>query len=182
MGVKNIFYKLFILLLLHLSLLVCLFMIVDYDNHSSLYMLTILLPKVHEELILAIRAVEEGLLHLKRSRLLQEIDSMNGRESIFEDVEVEPLGPTKVEAEPLDMKSYSIGSKCRFRHTDGRWYNGHIVGLEGANSARVSFLTPTSESMLVCTFYLFCYSICLLLLYQPFLNNNYDWFLVTPNI
>ncbi|XXG58537.1 hypothetical protein AAC387_Pa04g0828 [Persea americana] len=112
------------------------------------------LLSVHEELILAIRAAEEGLLHLKRSRLLQEIDSMNGRESIFEDVEVEPLGPTKVEAEPLDMKSYSIGSKCRFRHTDGRWYNGHIVGLEGASSARVSFLTPTSESMLMCKFFL----------------------------
>lgn len=87
---------------------------------------------------------------------MQEIDLVHGPESIFDDVEVEPLDPTKVETEPFEMKSYSIGSKCRFRHTDGRWYNGHIVGFDGASSARISFLTPTSESMLVCTFYHFC--------------------------
>ncbi|XP_042499098.1 zinc finger CCCH domain-containing protein 18 isoform X2 [Macadamia integrifolia] len=101
-----------------------------------------------------LRDAEEGLLNLKRSRLLQEIDSIQGSEATTEDVEVEPLDPTNVEAEPLEGNSYSIGSKCRFRHFDGRWYNGLIVGLEGSNLARISFLTPTSESMLMCKFFL----------------------------
>ncbi|XP_043711302.1 zinc finger CCCH domain-containing protein 18 isoform X1 [Telopea speciosissima] len=109
---------------------------------------------VHEELVMAIRDAEEGLLNLKRSRLLQEIDSIQRSEATIEDVEVEPLDPTNVEAEPLEANDYSIGSKCRFRHSDGRWYNGLIVGLESSNSARISFLTPTSESMLMCKFFL----------------------------
>lgn len=67
-----------------------------------------------------------------------------------ENVEVEPLDPgDDVEPEPLGEQTYSIGSKCRFRNADGRWYNGQIVGLEGSNSAKVSFLTPTSEKMMV---------------------------------
>ncbi|XP_058113967.1 zinc finger CCCH domain-containing protein 18 isoform X2 [Magnolia sinica] len=110
------------------------------------------LLSVREELVLAIKDAEEALLHLKRARLLRETDSLlsrQGPEPTIQDVEVEPLDPTEVEAEPLETNSYSIGSKCRFRHTDGRWYNGHIVGLEGASSARISFLTPTSENMLV---------------------------------
>ncbi|XP_043711303.1 zinc finger CCCH domain-containing protein 18 isoform X2 [Telopea speciosissima] len=101
-----------------------------------------------------LRDAEEGLLNLKRSRLLQEIDSIQRSEATIEDVEVEPLDPTNVEAEPLEANDYSIGSKCRFRHSDGRWYNGLIVGLESSNSARISFLTPTSESMLMCKFFL----------------------------
>ncbi|XP_010914043.1 zinc finger CCCH domain-containing protein 18 [Elaeis guineensis] len=115
------------------------------------------LHTVHEELLLAIKDAEEGLLHLKRTRLLKEADaifSSQGPESIVQDVKVEPLDPRQIEPEPLESEKYSIGTKCRFRHTDGRWYNGHIVGFEGANSARISFLTPTSESMLMCKFFL----------------------------
>lgn len=107
--------------------------------------------KVHEELVQAIKDAEEGLLHLKRSRLLREADSvLRGRDSnATEDVKVEPLDPTDVEAEPLEDQSFIVGSKCRFRHTDGRWYDGEIVGLDGSNSAKISFLTPTTENMLV---------------------------------
>ena len=103
---------------------------------------------------MAIKDAEEGLLHLKRSRLLKEADAILLKQEsgiISEDVKVEPLDPSQVEPEPLEPEDYSIGSKCRFRHTDGRWYNGHIIGFEGTNSARVSFLTPTSESMVVRT-------------------------------
>lgn len=109
------------------------------------------LLSVREELIQAIMDAEEALFHLKRSRLLKEADAILLKQesgSMFEDVKVEPLDPRQVEPEPLDSEYYSVGSKCRFRHTDGRWYNGHIIDLEGANSARISFLTPTSESML----------------------------------
>ncbi|XP_010273075.1 PREDICTED: zinc finger CCCH domain-containing protein 18 [Nelumbo nucifera] len=124
---------------------------------------------VHEELVLAIRDAEEGLLHLKRSRLLRETDLLisvqnceataeNAKVELFDaeatDVMVEPLGPTHVEAEPVKDQGFAVGSKCRFRHTDGRWYNGCIVALEGSSSARISFLTPTSENMLMCKFFL----------------------------
>ncbi|KAG1326471.1 Zinc finger CCCH domain-containing protein 18 [Cocos nucifera] len=92
------------------------------------------LHTVHEELLLVIKDAEEGLLHLKRTRLLKEagaIFSSQGRESIDQDVKVEPLDPRQIQPEPLESEKYSIGEKCRFRHTDGRWYNGRIVGFEG---------------------------------------------------
>lgn len=56
---------------------------------------------------------------------------------------------TNVEAEPLEDPTYVVGSKCRFRHSNGRWYNGQIVDIDGSSSAKISFLTPTSENMLV---------------------------------
>lgn len=68
-----------------------------------------------------------------------------------EDVKVEPLDATDIKPEPLEDHSFFVGSKCRFRYTDGRWYDGEIVGLDGSNSAKISFLTPTTENMLVCT-------------------------------
>ncbi|CAL5350364.1 unnamed protein product [Camellia sinensis] len=108
-----------------------------------------LLP-VYEELVQAIKDAEQWLLQLKRARLLREVDSvLDSSKYVADDVKVEPLDPTQVEAEPLADLSYSVGSKCRFRHTDGRWYDGLIFGLEGSNSAKISFLTPTSENMLL---------------------------------
>eukprot|EP00897_Mesotaenium_endlicherianum_P006032 jgi/Mesen1/5457/ME000273S04696 len=71
---------------------------------------------------------------------------------------------------PADLES---GSKCVFRHTNGRWYSGFMlptelvpagdpgvptgVGAEHAQKeaslARVAFLTPTSEHMRLCDFF-----------------------------
>ncbi|KAF9612937.1 hypothetical protein IFM89_004353 [Coptis chinensis] len=115
------------------------------------------LSAIHEELLLAIRDAEEGLLHLKRARLLKEADSIFSAQtskSTIEDAVVELLDPENVEVEPLEEEGFSIGSKCRFHYTDGSWYNGQIIGLDGFRSARVTFLTPTSENMLICKFFL----------------------------
>ncbi|KAK6927675.1 E3 ligase, CCCH-type zinc finger [Dillenia turbinata] len=110
---------------------------------------------VHDELVVTIKDAEEGLFHLKRARLLQEADSaLLNSKFTSENVKVEPLDPSDVEAEPLEDQCFAVGSKCRFRHADGRWYNGQIVGLEGFDTARISFLTPTSEKMLMCKFFL----------------------------
>lgn len=110
---------------------------------------------VLEELQMAITDAEEGLLHLKRSRLLKEADLIFAGQDLdsLEDVKVEPLDPKNCMAEH-HLENYPLGSKCRFRHSDGRWYNGHVVGTEGAKAARITFLTPTSESMLMCKFFL----------------------------
>ncbi|XP_073124602.1 zinc finger CCCH domain-containing protein 18 isoform X2 [Henckelia pumila] len=111
------------------------------------------LLSIHSELVQAIKDAEEGLFQLKRSRLLREADYAL-QSSLYDDgVNVEPI-PTGVAAEPLADHSYCIGSKCRFRHTDGRWYDGLVVGLEGSEHAKITFLTPTSESMLMCKFFL----------------------------
>ncbi|GMN45576.1 hypothetical protein TIFTF001_014773 [Ficus carica] len=123
------------------------------------------LLSVSEELVQAIKDAEEGLLHLKRARLLREADSVllgslaNNDHTTTHDKNVkeltEPLDATDVDPEPLeDHPTYGVGSKCRFRHTDGRWYNGRIVALDGFGSATISFLTPTSENMLICKFFL----------------------------
>ncbi|CAL9754691.1 unnamed protein product [Musa acuminata subsp. burmannicoides] len=115
------------------------------------------LLSVHEELILAIKDAEEGLLNLKRSRLLREADmifSGQEAETINQDVKVEPLDLRQDKSELSESETYSVGSKCRFRYTDGRWYNGQIVELGSPTSARISFLTPTSEGMTMCKFFL----------------------------
>ncbi|XP_048444497.1 LOW QUALITY PROTEIN: zinc finger CCCH domain-containing protein 22 [Pyrus x bretschneideri] len=112
---------------------------------------------LHEEIVQAIKDAEEGLLNLKRARLLREADLvLDGLAHVDEGVKVETidLTETDVEPEPLEDPSYPVGSKCRFRHTDGRWYNGQVIGLEGSDSAKISFLTPTSENMMICKFFL----------------------------
>ncbi|KAJ1281411.1 hypothetical protein BS78_04G303600 [Paspalum vaginatum] len=115
------------------------------------------LLEVHEELLAAIKDAKEGLLHLKRSRLVKQVDEIfPNEESISQSPEVaaEPLDPDDVDPEPLESHDFSVGSKCRFRHNNGRWYNGCIIGFEGSRDARISFLTPTSENMSMCKFFL----------------------------
>ncbi|KAL5559626.1 hypothetical protein UlMin_035837 [Ulmus minor] len=113
------------------------------------------LLSVNEELVQAIKDAEEGLFHLKRARLLREVDSvLEGKGHAAEEVKVVLLDPSDVEPEPVEGQSYNVGSKCRFRHTNGRWYNGQVVALDGSKSAKISFLTPTSENMLMCKFFL----------------------------
>ncbi|XP_012446856.1 zinc finger CCCH domain-containing protein 22 [Gossypium raimondii] len=112
---------------------------------------------VHEELVEVIKETEEGLLNLKRARLLREADSaLNvSNQAAVEEVKAEALDPDDVEVEPLkEDRSYQVGSKCRFRYSDGRWYDGQVVTLNGSGSAKISFLTPTSENMLICKFFL----------------------------
>ncbi|CAL4885722.1 unnamed protein product [Urochloa decumbens] len=115
------------------------------------------LLEVHEELLAAIKDAEEGLLDLKRSRLVKQIDDIFSNDepaSQAPEVAVEPLDPDDVGPEPLVTHGFSVGSKCRFRHNNGRWYNGCIIGFEGSREARISFLTPTSENMAMCKFFL----------------------------
>lgn len=78
---------------------------------------------------------------------------LHGCSSRTKDVQAEPLDPADVEPEPLEDQRYPVGSKCRFRYNDGRWYDGRIIGLEETDSAKVSFLRPTSENMLVGTIF-----------------------------
>lgn len=109
---------------------------------------------VQEELVQASKDAEDGIFHLKRARLLRETDmALQSTKSTVEDVKAESLNTPDLQAEPLEDPNNPIGSKCRFRHTDGRWYNGVIIGLEESDAAKVSFLTPTSENMLMCKFF-----------------------------
>ncbi|KAJ8751810.1 hypothetical protein K2173_026001 [Erythroxylum novogranatense] len=113
------------------------------------------LLSVQEELVQAIKDAEDGLLHLKRARLLREVDAgLHDSNSTAQNVKVEPLDQTDVKPEPLEEQSYSVGSKCRFRYIDGRWYNGEVVRFEDSDTAKISFLTPTAEKMLICKFFL----------------------------
>lgn len=122
---------------------------------------TVVFTQVHEELVQAIKDAEEGLFHLKRARLLREADSaLHGSNLTSEDVKVEPLDSADFEREPLEEQSCSVGSKCRFRHTDGRWYKGRVIESDSFDSAKISFLTPTSENMLVCTIFLSFIFVC----------------------
>ncbi|KAH0912716.1 hypothetical protein HID58_036037 [Brassica napus] len=113
------------------------------------------LLSVHEELVGAIKDAEEGLFQLKRARLLQEADivlhGLNNNAAAVKPEYTDPANELELEPERKDLDD---GSKCRFRHTDGRWYNGRIIGFEGSDYAKISFLTPTSESMMMCKFFM----------------------------
>ncbi|GAB2222854.1 hypothetical protein Drorol1_Dr00016984 [Drosera rotundifolia] len=109
---------------------------------------------VHEELVSAIVAAEEGLLSLRHARSGKKNDPQDQVFEPYEDTEVESFEATIGGMETVDEESYSVGSKCRFQHTDGHWYGGQIIQLDGSGSAKLSFLRPTSESMLICKFFL----------------------------
>lgn len=94
-------------------------------------------------------------MHLKRARLLREVDSaLDSSRHTNKVVKAETLDPTDVQLEPLEEPGYCVGSKCRFRHSDGRWYNGQVIRRDGSNTAKITFLTPTAEKMLICKFFL----------------------------
>lgn len=110
--------------------------------------------KVREELLMAVKGAEESLFQLKRARLLREVDVMvqqSNQQSELQPAEAASRSsPLNSEADPEGaLQLFQAGSKCRFWHTDGRWYNGRIIRLEGGSVARVSFLTPTSEKLQV---------------------------------
>ncbi|KAJ8761115.1 hypothetical protein K2173_000794 [Erythroxylum novogranatense] len=68
------------------------------------------LLSVQEELVQAIKDAEDGLLHLKRARLLREVDAgLHDSNSTAQNVKVEPLDQTGFKPEPLEEQSYSVG-------------------------------------------------------------------------
>lgn len=103
------------------------------------------------------KGAEESLLHLKRARLFREVDAMaQPREPPAEARKLEASnselfqsvsGPDMTDLVP--PQPFPVNSKCRFRHSDGRWYNGCVVGMEDDSIARVAFLHPTSDKMQV---------------------------------
>ncbi|KAB1204773.1 Zinc finger CCCH domain-containing protein 18 [Morella rubra] len=80
---------------------------------------------VHDEVVQAIKDSEEGLFRLKMS------NRNHWRSRVTE-----------------------ISRSDFVDYTNGRWYSGRIVELDGSESAKISFLTPTSENMLMCKFFL----------------------------
>uniref|UniRef100_A0A7N0UTG6 Zinc finger CCCH-type with G patch domain-containing protein n=1 Tax=Kalanchoe fedtschenkoi TaxID=63787 RepID=A0A7N0UTG6_KALFE len=130
---------------------------------------------IREELVLAIKHAKEGIFDLKRARLLREADSMLGSlGNSTEDVKAEPIRSDDVKPqisdltdvkpeiidltddkpEPLEGEQWCVGSKCRFQYNDRRWYEGEILSLDSDKCAKIAFLIPTSEKMLMCKFFL----------------------------
>ncbi|KAH7426263.1 hypothetical protein KP509_11G092700 [Ceratopteris richardii] len=112
------------------------------------------LLEVHEELSAALKSAEESLLHLKKNRLLQEID-------LALDVKAHEVDTAQTisKAETSDLSAeaenpFPIGSKCRFRHANGRWYYGQILEADDEGFVRVSFLMPTTEKMQMCKYFM----------------------------
>lgn len=130
--------------------------IIFRNVHEKPWIVFICDVKVHGELLQAVKGLEESLLHLKRARLFREVDAMAQQEVaapvILSNEGTDNLIPLVPNSDPVDLnlpESFSVGSKCRFRHTDGRWYNGTIINMESDYIARVSFLHPTSDKMKV---------------------------------
>lgn len=114
----------------------------------------LLTMKMKEELSASIKAAEHSLFQLKRARLLQEVDAMARASEVVVPIsntgEIPSLIPDEREPEQQQEPTFPVGSKCRFRHTNGSWYNGKVFAVDEESAvARVSFLSPTSENMQV---------------------------------
>lgn len=115
----------------------------DEDHETILLLANV---QIREELHQAVKGAEESLLHLKRARLLREVEALAQPQK--EEVEV-LAQPQEEPVETVSAEAFAVSSKCRFRHSDGRWYNGCILGMESDSVARVAFLHPTSDKMQV---------------------------------
>ncbi|KAL3678831.1 hypothetical protein R1sor_021787 [Riccia sorocarpa] len=122
------------------------------------------LLQVKEELLACLKTAEDSAFQLKRARLLHELDSIpsvEGTQTVTlssaggraDDPDSE-LNSVEESPELVQLSSFAEGSKCRFRHTDGRWYNGRVHSVDEAGLARVFFLSPTNEKMQICRFFL----------------------------
>ncbi len=118
----------------------------------------VLCLKVREELLGAVKGAEESLLQLKRARLFREVEAMadlreadgSSDPSEAADVSFQPAtSPCPVDTDAATPHPFVVGGKCRFRHSDGRWYNGRIMSIDNDDVARLSFLYPTTENMQV---------------------------------
>lgn len=132
-------------------------------------------------MVQAIKHAKEAIFELKRARLLREADTMlSNATNSLEELKVEPLSSGDVKPQIVDLtdvtpeiidlsdtkpepsdegRQWCIGSKCRFQYNDHRWYDGEIVGLEGNDCAKIAFLVPTSENMMVSLIKLYLLSI-----------------------
>lgn len=146
----------------------------------SIDLMIFLLFKVREELLQSIHETEEGILLLKRARLLREADDISSKlvdqpttRENYENL----AGSSQLELGPLVSAQFHVGSKCRFLHPDdGHWYNGHIVELEEGALARVAFMNPTSENMLV------RFSICLLVFCISIFHFNFSFLILIISV
>eukprot|EP00249_Psilotum_nudum_P017515 c26365_g1_i1 orf=400-1947(-) len=109
---------------------------------------------VREELLAAIKVAEDSLLQLKRARLLREVDALSGSSSIGSELIKTKPNVTEDSTIQSQKSTFVVGSKCCFRFSNGRWYNGQVIEFEGNGLARVSHLIPTTESMQICRYYL----------------------------
>lgn len=117
--------------------------------------------KVKEELLACVKAAEESVFQLKRARLLQELDAISPAEEpekfrppgIANPTTTQDLNSSSAEgvSQLVQLSSITEGTVCRFRHTNGRWYNGKVCSVDKSGVARVFFLSPTNENMQVIT-------------------------------
>lgn len=118
------------------------------------------LLEVQGELVEAIKAAEESLLHIKRDSLLRSVDSLlkaagaptgpegpqrhagpwhppgEGATSAggIQDGPAAPdadgTGGPALPPGGAPGGDLQVGARCRFRHRDGRWHVGHVLALE----------------------------------------------------
>eukprot|EP00850_Spirogloea_muscicola_P008315 SM000044S15962 [mRNA] locus=s44:187504:190269:- [translate_table: standard] len=130
------------------------------------------LQEVLEELRSALQASEEGLGKLRQVQGVRRPAGQEGKTRIPHDLSrshqstdddrrcdldrIASHALTSTSGERVGEGSQRpLSSNCRFRHTDGRWYfgqridEGGQVAMQGPRKARVTFLHPTTEAMLV---------------------------------